>query len=219
MKNNLFPILPSNNKFIGILGGGQLGKMISIAATNLGYSTYLYCPEGDNPAEEVVTKIIHGSWKDYEKIDYFASQVVCATSEFENIPSETLKRLEQKTYVYPKPLAFEKAQHRDQEKKLAIECGFNLPEWYKINTIEDLKKYSKKINFDGILKTNTMGYDGKGQKSIKKDTNLEKIWSEIDSNQCILEKKINFVREISIMYGKSADNSDGFFPLSENTHY
>ena len=218
MKNKIFPILPSSKNIIGILGGGQLGKMIAISATKLGYETYLYCPKGDNPAEEVVSKVYNGSWNNLEKIDNFASKIVCATSEFENVPSAVLDRISKKTLVFPNAIAFKNAQNRDREKKLATQAGFKVPKWYKVDELIDFQKYSKKLNFNAILKTNSLGYDGKGQSIINSKDNLTKIWSDINYKDCILEKKINFNREISILYAKSADESECFFPISENVH-
>ena len=218
MEKTSFPILPSNLNRIGILGGGQLGKMIAISANNLGFQTLLYCPKGDNPAETAVNKVLHGSWYDFKKIDEFASQISCATSEFENVPSETLDRVAKKSHVFPNSIAFKNAQNRDKEKILAQKVGFKLPKWYKVNNIQELKKFSEELEYNAILKTNSLGYDGKGQKVIKDKESLQSIWSEINCNDCILEEKINFKREISILYAKSADNSDCFFPLSENIH-
>ena len=138
MKKKNFPILPSAKNIIGILGGGQLGKMTAMAATKLGFETYLYCQKGDNPAEEVVSKVYHGSWDDLEKIDHFASKIVCATSEFENVPSTVLDRISKKTNVFPNATAFKNAQNRDREKKLATQAGFKVPKWYKVDTLKDL---------------------------------------------------------------------------------
>ena len=90
-KKNSFPILPSDENVIGIIGGGQLGKMIALSASKYGYKTHLYCPKGDNPAEAVVDKISHGQWDDYNKLVEFSNEVFCATSEFENIPSKSLE--------------------------------------------------------------------------------------------------------------------------------
>ena len=218
MKKKNFPILPSAKNIIGILGGGQLGKMTAMAATKLGFETYLYCQKGDNPAEEVVSKVYHGSWDDLEKIDHFASKIVCATSEFENVPSTVLDRISKKTNVFPNATAFKNAQNRDREKKLATQAGFKVPKWYKVDTLKDFQKHSKELNFNAILKTNSLGYDGKGQSIINSKNHLKKIWSDINCEDCILEKKINFHREISILYAKSADESDCFFPISENIH-
>ncbi len=217
-KRSLFPILPSNSNFIGILGGGQLGKMIAISANQMGFSTSLYCPKGDNPAESAVTKVSYGSWENFNKLDEFISNVICTTSEFENVPSKVLDFVSKKTIVSPDSYVFKNAQSRDKEKKLALEAGFNLPKWFKINSLKDLKIHSESLNFDAILKTNSLGYDGKGQKMINKKTNLKEAWKKINFADCILEEKIDFKREISILYAKSADQSEGFFPISENFH-
>ncbi len=206
------------NKTIGILGGGQLGKMTAIAARKLGYQTFLYCPKGDNPAEYSVDEYIDGNWDDNNKLKIFASKVDVITSEFENIPAKTLDDLSKITKVYPSSFCFSIAQFRNKEKESAAKSGFLVPKWFRIKSLEDLIKYSKILNYNCILKTNSLGYDGKGQLNISSETNLKKIWTEINFCDCILEEKINFDREVSILYAKSLNGSECFFPLSENRH-
>ena len=206
------------NKTIGILGGGQLGKMTAIAAKRLGYHTVLYCPKGDNPAEYSVNEYINGNWDNNKKLEIFASKVDVITSEFENIPSKTLDILSKITKVYPSSFCFSIARYRDKEKEMASKSGFLVPKWFKIKSLEDLTKYSKNLNHNCILKTNSLGYDGKGQINISSETNLKKIWAEINFDDCILEEKINFDREVSILYARSLNESECFFPLSENHH-
>ena len=213
-----FPILPSNENIIGILGGGQLGKMIALSASRAGYKTHLYCPKGDNPAEAVASRITHGEWNDFDKLVEFSNNVVCATSEFENIPSKSLELLADKTEVIPSSIVFRCAQVRSKEKEMAIKSGFKTPQWYLIKNSDDLITASKSLGSKGILKTNSLGYDGKGQIRINKNTNLFEVWEQIGSVECVLEEELEFKRELSIMYFKSFDNSDGFFPISENYH-
>lgn len=206
------------NKSIGILGGGQLGKMIATAAKKMGCYSILYCPKGDNPAEYYVNEYIDGNWDNDKKLETFASKVDVITSEFENIPAKVLDNLSKITKVYPSSFSFNIAQYRNKEKEMAYKSGFLVPKWYRIQSLEDLIKYSKILNHDCILKTNSLGYDGKGQISISPEINLKKIWTEINFDDCILEEKINFDREVSILYAKSINGSECFFPLSENYH-
>ena len=101
---------------------------------------------------------------------------------------------------------------------MAAKSGFLVPKWYRIKSLEDLIKYSKILNHNCILKTNSLGYDGKGQINISSEIDFKKIWNEINFGDCILEEKINFDREVSILYAKSLNESECFFPLSENHH-
>jgi len=211
-------ILPNKNNILGILGGGQLGKMIAMSATKAGYKTHLYCPKGDNPAETVVNSFTHGEWDDFDKLVEFSNNVVCATSEFENIPSKTLELLANKTSVIPNSKVFRSAQIRSKEKEIAEKSGFKTPKWYLIKNTDDLISASKLMENGGILKTNSLGYDGKGQVRINKHADLFEIWENLGSVECVLEEILEFKREISIMYFKSTDNSDGFFPISQNHH-
>ncbi len=206
------------NKTIGILGGGQLGMMTAIAAERLGCQTILYCPKGDNPAEGNVNEYIHGNWDDNKKLKIFASKVDVITSEFENIPSKTLNELSKITQVHPSSFCFSIAQHRNKEKEMATKSGFLVPKWHRIKSLKDLIKYSKILNYNCILKTNSLGYDGKGQINISSKLNFKNIWTEISFNDCILEEKINFDREVSILYARSSNETECFFPLSENYH-
>ena len=213
-----YPILPNNDKAIGILGGGQLGKFIALSASKMGYKTHLYCPKGDNPSEAFVDKVTHGEWNDFDKLVQFSNKVFCATSEFENIPSKTLELLSKNTKVTPSSSVFRCAQFRSKEKEMALKSDFLTPKWFLIKNIDDLIKASKLLNNEGILKTNSFGYDGKGQIKIDDQSNLFQVWKDLGSVECVLEELIHFKREISIMYFKSLDETSGFFPLSENYH-
>ena len=217
-KLNNFPNLPNDENVIGIIGGGQLGKMIALSASKAGYKTHLFCPIGDNPAEAVVDRITHGQWDDYNKLVEFSNEVFCATSEFENIPSKSLELLSKKTNVVPSSLVFRCAQIRSKEKEMAIKSGFDTPKWFLIKNTDDLISSFKQITNEGILKTNSLGYDGKGQLKIDKNSNFFESWENLGSVECVLEEKLEFKREISLMYFKSLDGSEGFFPLSENYH-
>ena len=218
MTNINLPILPNEKNVIGILGGGQLGKLIALSASKAGYKTHLYCPKGDNPAEIVVDRVTNGEWNDFEKLVQFSENVTCATSEFENIPSKTLELLSNNTTIIPSSIVFRYAQIRSKEKEMALKSGFNTPKWFLIKNTDDLITASQSLGNRGILKTNSFGYDGKGQFRINSDTNLFEIWEKLGAVECVLEELLDFKREISIMYFKSTDNTDGFFPLSENFH-
>ena len=101
---------------------------------------------------------------------------------------------------------------------MAVKSGFKTPKWYLIKNSDDLITASKSLSNKGVLKTNSLGYDGKGQVRISKNSNLFDLWESLGSVECVLEEELEFKREISIMYFKSFDNSDGFFPISENSH-
>ncbi len=192
--------------------------MIGLSAKRAGYKTHLYCPKGDNPAVSAVSKVTYGEWNDFDKLVEFSNKVVCATSEFENIPSKSLELLASKTKVIPNSIVFRCAQIRSKEKEMAVKSGFKTPKWYLIKNSDDLITASKSLGNKGVLKTNSLGYDGKGQVRISKNSNLFELWESLGSVECVLEEELEFKREISIMYFKSFDNSDGFFPISENSH-
>ena len=118
----------------------------------------------------------------------------------------------------PSSLVFRCAQIRSKEKEMAFKSGFNTPKWFLIKNTDDLISSTKNLSKEGILKTNSLGYDGKGQIKIDKNSNFFEAWESLGSVECVLEEKLEFKREISLMYFKSLDGSDGFFPLSENYH-
>ena len=137
---------------VGILGGGQLGRMIAMACSELGYRSLVYCPEGDNPAVEVSSEKIIGNWNDDELIDKFISSVDAVTLEFENIPISTIKKIEKNFPVFPNSKVLETAQYRPFEKKYAKDAGIKVPSWWLINSKKELKDALFQLNGPGVLK-------------------------------------------------------------------
>ena len=203
---------------VGILGGGQLGRMISMACSELGYRSLIYCPEGDNPAVEVSSEKIIGNWNDDELIKKFISSVDAVTLEFENIPIRTIKKIEKYFTVFPNSKILEIAQYRPFEKKYAKDAGIKVPRWWLINSKQELVNAIFQLDGPGILKTTSLGYDGKGQFKILGNEKIEDIWSKIESNEVILEEFIDFKTEVSFLICRKNNNEICIFPPTENIH-
>ncbi len=205
---------------IGIIGGGQLGKMIALAAYNMGFKTAIYCPDNHAPAKYVTDNYYCFDYDDEENLARFAKSVDVITFEFENIPLKSVKLLEQHTKVRPSSKLLEICQDRIKEKEFAKSLNIPTAEFYKVKTFEDLKLNYSKLNTPAILKTNRLGYDGKGQYSINNEKELAYIEKQAFENNddFILEKKIDFILEFSALIVRKSDNDVKLFPLSRNKH-
>ena len=200
---------------LGIIGGGQLGSMLSVAAKKLNIKTIIYCDDKDAPAQNFCDEFIFGSYKDKEKILEFVNKVNVVTFEFENIPYQTLSEINKIKTVLPKPSINRIIQHRLAEKDFINKLNIRTTRYASIekrsdlNTLEDL--------LPGILKTTTMGYDGKGQYPVKKITDLDLL--NIDfSKGYILEKLVRLKKEISVIITRFGNNRYEIYEPIENTH-
>jgi len=200
---------------LGILGGGQLGSMLSVAAKKLNIKTIVYCDDQDAPAQNFCDEFMFGSYDDNEKIYAFAKKVKVITYEFENIPFETLNELNKLKTVSPKPSVNRLIQHRLAEKDFINKLNIRTTRYVHIENKEDLLPLEDFL--PGILKTTTMGYDGKGQYPIK---NLDTINSlNIDfNNKYILEKLVKLKKEISVIITRFNNNKYEVYEPIENTH-
>ena len=203
---------------IGILGGGQLGRMIAMSCMELGYRSHVFTPPGDNPAAEIASEITIANWEDNDAIEKFAKSVDVVTLEFENIPLNLIKKLEKIIKVYPNSEVLEISQYRPLEKKTALSSGIEVPRWWLINSKSDLKKSMDELNGEGIFKTTRMGYDGKGQFQISGKESIDELWGEISNSEVILEEKVDFKSEISFLICRNESGETSIFPPTENIH-
>ena len=204
-----------SQKTLGILGGGQLGSMLSVAAKKLDIKTIVYSDDQDAPAHNFCDKFIYGKYDDKDSIYEFAKEVDVITYEFENIPFETLNELNKLKNVLPKPSVNRLIQHRLAEKDFINKLNIRTTRYAHIENKKDLETLADFL--PGILKTTTMGYDGKGQYPIK---NIEQISSlKIDfSKKYILEKLVKLKKEISVIITRFGNNKYEIYEPIENTH-
>ena len=204
-----------SKKNLGIIGGGQLGSMLSEAAKKLDIKTVVYSDDVDAPAQNFCNEFIHGEYSDEEKIKQFVNKVDVITFEFENIPYETLDKINQLKPVLPKPSVNRLIQHRIAEKDFINKLNIRTTRYVLVEKKMDLETLND--FFPGILKTTTMGYDGKGQHPIKKIKDLETI--NIDfSKEYILEKLVKLQKEISVILTRFGNNNYEIYEPIENTH-
>ena len=200
---------------LGILGGGQLGSILSVAAKKLNVKTVVYCENEDAPAQNFCDDFINARYNDKNKIYDFAKKVDVITYEFENIPFQTLNELNKLKSVLPKPSINRLVQHRLAEKDFINKLNIRTTRYVQVESKEDLLPLADFL--PGILKTTTMGYDGKGQHPIK---NIEEINSlKIDFNkEYILEKLVKLKKEISVIITRFDNNKYEIYEPIENIH-
>ena len=200
---------------LGILGGGQLGSMLSVAAKKLNIKTIIYSDDKNAPAQKFADEFIYGKYNDKTKIYDFANKVNYITYEFENIPFETLNELNKLKTVSPKPSVNRLIQHRLAEKDFVNKLNIRTTRYVSIENKSDLEPLSDFL--PGILKTATMGYDGKGQYPIKSINQVESL--NIDfSKEYILEKLVKLKKEISVIITRFGNNKYEIYEPIENTH-
>jgi 5-(carboxyamino)imidazole ribonucleotide synthase len=207
----------SEIKTIGIIGGGQLGRMICFAAHKMGFKTVVLCDKKKCPASFVTNKTIVANYNDEKALERFASLVDIATFEFENIPLAPVKFLESKVGVFPSAKVLEITQHRILEKNFLNSIGIKTAGYCAISSLEDLKENLSKYK-KAILKTATMGYDGKGQFVLKNDADAEAAWIEVGNQTLILEKFCPFDSEISVMVARSKNGEIACYEPLTNIH-
>ena len=200
---------------LGIIGGGQLGSMLSVAAKKLNIKTTIYCDDLNAPAQNFCNEFIFGEYNDTSKILEFASKVDFITYEFENIPFETLHEMNKLKPVLPKPSVNRLIQHRLAEKDFINKLNIRTTRYASIEKKTDIEPLEDFL--PAILKTTTMGYDGKGQFVINKIDELDSL--NIDfSKDYILEKRVKLKKEISVIITRFANNSYEIYDPIENTH-
>ena len=204
---------------IGILGSGQLGRMLVIAAAQLGIKTRVFAPDANNsPAGEMASTATTAAYDDYAALDHFAASVDVITSEFENVPSETMAHLAQFRPVSPGTTALHIAQHRVREKNFARQHDILTPDFWHVTDAASLHHAMAELQGRGVLKKCQLGYDGKGQIWIDPVDDLDSSFAALGCDDAILEAAVNFAAEASFLIARAADGRIAHFPASLNTH-
>jgi len=202
---------------IGILGGGQLARMLALGGIPLGAKFVVLDPTQD-ACSDAVCEHIAGFYGDTSILDQFADKVDVITYEFENVPSKCANYLSAKKPVYPPPAALEVSCDRLKEKTLFRELGIDTPDFAPISSFEELTSALNEIGFPSVLKTRTLGYDGKGQAVLRSEEDVQSAWARLGGVDCILEAFVPFTREISVIAVRSRTGEIIFYPVGENTH-
>lgn len=203
---------------IGILGGGQLGRMLAMAASKLGYKTHIYCPEEDSPAFQIASSHTVAEYLDEGALKEFASQVDVVTYEFENVPARTAHILAQAKMLRPVWKALAVSQDRLSEKDFLNEHGIETAPYQAFQGEEELRAALSVVGKPAVAKTRRFGYDGKGQAVIRSSADIPSAMKIIGEQEAILEGFIAFDREISAIVTRSESGDVAAFPVSENVH-
>lgn len=203
---------------IGIFGNGQLGRMIALAAMPMGYRVHVFGPEAGSPAAQVADAESVAPYDDLDAVEAFARACDVITLEFENIPVETVRRAEAITPVRPGSEVLEVTQHRVREKSLCVDLEIGVPSFAAVATFEELRQALRGVGVPAVLKTTTLGYDGKGQAKIATAREAAGAWEAIGAREAILEAFVPFEREISVVAARGLDGWFRHWGVMENVH-
>jgi 5-(carboxyamino)imidazole ribonucleotide synthase len=203
---------------IGILGGGQLGRMLAMAAARLGLRCQVFSPDPDSPAFDVVLNATCAEYADVEALELFANDVDVITYEFENVPAASAMILAARRPVLPDRKILETTQDRLAEKDFVKRLGIGTADYADVSSAGDLRAAIGKIGLPAVIKTRRFGYDGKGQAIIRDGDDSDKIWEDLGTKSAILEAFIPFEREVSVIAARSADGHVECYDVTENEH-
>lgn len=203
---------------IGILGGGQLGRMSAMAAARLGYRCHIFTPEADSPAAQVSAANTVAAYEDVDALHRFAAAVDVVTFEFESVPAATLAALDGRVACRPGAYALSICQDRITEKRFLLGAGVPVAPWRAVETLADLTAALAEIGFPAVLKTTRMGYDGRGQAVLRQAADAGPAFERLAPKPLILEAFVPFTAEISAIAARGMDGAVAVFDAVENRH-
>jgi 5-(carboxyamino)imidazole ribonucleotide synthase len=203
---------------IGILGGGQLGRMLALAAARLGLKSHIYSDEPNAPAFDVAAACTVGSFDDERVLADFAASVDVVTCEFENVPARALEIAAKQAPVHPPAKSFAVAQDRLVEKNFVRGLGIEVADFADVHDEASLRGALADVGVPAILKTRRFGYDGKGQALVRSKTEAEAALQELGGRPAVIERLVAFEREISVIVVRAADGEMSFYDPVENVH-
>ncbi|QSR89601.1 5-(carboxyamino)imidazole ribonucleotide synthase [Methylacidiphilum caldifontis] len=210
-------ILPGST--IGILGGGQLGKMTAMEARRMGYEIEIYDPDPFCPAAKVASRHWNYPYDDSDRLKDFSQSVDILTYEFENIPAVLVKKLEENSLVCPSGSVLDISQHRVKEKEFLACNGFPVVPHQVVRSVEDIKDAAARLGLPLILKTALLGYDGKGQVQLHSIEDCQRGWEDIGKPElALVEKKLDLFAEFSVIVALGYKKNYAFFPIPRNFH-
>jgi 5-(carboxyamino)imidazole ribonucleotide synthase len=205
---------------IGIIGGGQLGRMLAMAAARLGYRAVILEPEPDCPAAQVANRQIAAPYADPASLDELAGLADVVTYEFENVPVDAAERLAGRVPVFPPPRALDISQDRLTEKRFLNDCGISTARFHPVDNDGDIEAALEAFGGDGVLKTRRLGYDGKGQRVFRAAAPavLAGVYAAMGGVPLIMEEFVPFTREVSVIAARGQDGAMAAFDAAENVH-
>jgi 5-(carboxyamino)imidazole ribonucleotide synthase len=201
---------------IGIIGGGQLGRMLSVAAAQLGYKCHIFAPEPDPPAGHVAAVVTRADYSDQQALRAFAESVAVATYEFENLPAASLAVLGDK--LFPGTASLEIAQDRGVEKRFIEAQGARVAPWRMIDSEEDARAAESALGLPFVLKSRRLGYDGKGQAWVRAPGSVAAAWDSIDREPAVAEAAVDFTAEFSVIIARARSGETAVWDAPLNEH-
>jgi 5-(carboxyamino)imidazole ribonucleotide synthase len=217
------PFIPGANAptWLGVMGGGQLGRMFAHAAQSMGYKVAVLEPSADCPAGQVADEVLAAGYTDPAALAELARRCAAVTTEFENVPADSMASLAERTFVAPSAECVSIAQDRVAEKRFFVECAPHsgvLPAPHMvIDALADIDGIPDQL-LPGILKTVRMGYDGKGQVRVRTRADVRAAFTGMDGVTCLLEKMLPLAYEVSVLTARGADGQSVVYPIAENVH-
>lgn len=203
---------------IGIIGGGQLGRMMAVAAAELGFYVHIFDREKDCPASQVACKTTVAEYSDTKALQEFANAVDAITFEFENIPYESLELLERSKPVCPSANILKISRNRVREKTFINQLSIDTAHFRRITHLAELEEAVHELGLPAVLKTTELGYDGKGQVTLREGSDLATAWKSLNTSEAILEGFVEFIKEISVIVARGADGRTVTYVPVENIH-
>ena len=203
---------------IGIMGGGQLGRMLATAAVELGYQPHIYCPDKASPAFQASSNYSCNEYTDTHALEAFLKDVDVVTFEFENIPHQSLSLIQKHKPVYPSPEVLKISQNRLREKNFVNAHEIPTTNYYRVSTPEELSRAIENIGLPAILKTTEMGYDGKGQKRVETAEEAAQAWTALGEIECVLEAIVDFTMEVSVVVARNRKGQQACYTPVQNIH-
>ena len=211
-------LLPAAQSTLGVVGGGQLGRMFAHAAQAMGFGVVVLDPEANGPAGQVAQAQIVAAYDDAEAIAALADRSDACTTEFESVPASALAQLATRRPVAPSAQALAVCQHRAREKAQFAAVGVPCAPHARIDTAADLAAAAQRDLFPAILKTATLGYDGKGQIAVRSAGDLAAAWDELKRQPCVLEQRMDLALEFSVIVARGFDGASAWLPVQQNLH-
>jgi 5-(carboxyamino)imidazole ribonucleotide synthase len=211
-----FPLPPG--AVIGIIGGGQLGRMAAMAAARLGYKCHIFSPEPDSPASQVAYLSTIADYTDNVSLHRFADAVDVITFEFENVPADGLELLASMKPVRPAPAILRLSQDRLLEKRFLNDIGIATAPWAEVRDVASFEAASRQLGVPAVLKTTRLGYDGKGQAMLRDPEDFAAAFARLQPKPLVLEGLVDFACEISVIVARGADGAMSAFDPVENRH-
>ena len=203
---------------VGILGGGQLGRMLALSGYQLGIQFRFFDPSSGAPVGQI-GELVSARYDDHDALERFLDGLDVVTYEFESIPLDAVRFVAERVRVNPPLSALETAQDRLREKQLFRDLGIPVPSFAAVDSIDDLRAAIARIGFPVVLKTRRMGYDGKGQIVIRDESAIDDAWKHIGGSALIVEEFLSFDHEVSAIGVRNASGEAAFYPLAENVHH